>query len=207
MYIELSLESFEKIHYLTIFPPNEPLCPGASWAGTVDTCVNQSVLWHHFQALQLMENMRVHVSGDVRLDQSNMCLLSLGDGTAPVVNDTDMIKLPEDLCSVIDKDDKKKSMKEFCPKIFLKLDHNIRDEIWLEARAILVLNNRKGDKINELMVEKMSGKIITLHSSDSLNNDSDAYQYNVKYMNIFNLYRLPSSHLTLNPVIPVMLRQ
>ena len=57
------------------------------------------------------------------------------------------------------------------------------------------------------MVDKMSGKIITLHSSDSLNNDSDAYQYNVKYMNIFNLYRLPSSHLTLNPVIPVMLRQ
>ena len=104
------------------------MVPGASQAGTVDTCVKQSVLWRHFLELQLTENMRVRASGDISLEEFDRWLLSLGDSTAPVVNDTDMIELPEDLCSVIDKDDKKKSMMEFCSEIFPNLDRNIGDE-------------------------------------------------------------------------------
>ena len=53
-----------------------------------------------------------------------------------------MIELPEDLCSVIDKDDEKKSMKEFCSEIFPNLDQNIGDETWLEGRTIVALTNR-----------------------------------------------------------------
>ena len=44
-----------------------PVVPGASRAGTVDICVNRSVLWHHFQMLRLTKNMRVRASNDVRL--------------------------------------------------------------------------------------------------------------------------------------------
>ena len=59
--------------------------PGASRAGIVDTCVNRSVLWRHFQVLRLTENMQVRASGDVRLEEFDKWLLSLGDVTAKVV--------------------------------------------------------------------------------------------------------------------------
>ena len=182
-----------------------PVVPGASRAGTVDTCVNRSVLWRYFMELKLTENMRVRASGDISLEEFDRWLLSLGDGTAPVVNDTDMIELPDDLCSVIDKDDEKKSMKEFCSEIFPNLDRNIGDETWLEGRAILSPTNREVDKINELMVDKMSGELLTLHSSDSLDNNRDAYRYNVEYINTLNPSGLPASRLTLKPGMPVML--
>ena len=149
--------------------------------------------------------MRVRASGDVRLEEFDKWLLSLGDGTAQVVDGEDSIELPEDLCTLIDKDDEKKSMTEFCSEIFPSLDRNIGDETWLEGRAVLAPTNREVDKINQLMVDQMSGQIITLHSSDGLDNDRDAYRYNVEYINTLNPSGLPASRLTLKHGMPVML--
>ena len=72
--------------------------------------------------------MRVRASGDVRLEEFDQWLLSLGDGTAPVVSGEDIIELPEDLCSVIDKEDEKKSMAKFCNEIFPDMKNNITNE-------------------------------------------------------------------------------
>ena len=91
------------------------MVPGASQAGTVD----RSFLWRHFEVLRLTQNMRVRASGDLRLEEFDQWLLSLGDGTAPVVSGEDIIELPEDLCSVIDKEDEKKSMAEFLSLIHI----------------------------------------------------------------------------------------
>ena len=118
--------------------------------------------------------MRVRASGDVRLEEFDQWLLSLGDGTAPVVSGEDIIELPEDLCSVIDKADEKKSMTEFCEEIFPDLNRNVGDEKWLEGRAVLAPTNREVDNINNMMTDKLSGQLITLHSSDGLDNDRDA---------------------------------
>ena len=136
-----------------------PVVPGASRAGTVDTCVNRSVLWRHFQLLRLTENMRVRASGDVRLEEFDKWLLSTGNGTVPVVDNLDMIELPEGLSTVINKNDEKKSMIDFCSEIFPNLDRNLGDEKWLEGRAILAPTNREVDKINDMMVDKMSGQV------------------------------------------------
>ena len=149
--------------------------------------------------------MRVRASGDVRLEEFDQWLLSLGDGTAPVVSGEDIIELPEDLCSVIDKEDEKKSMAEFCEEIFPALNRNVGDEKWLEGRAVLAPTNREVDKINNLMTDKLSGQLITLQSSDGLDNDRDAYRYNVEYINTLNPSGLPASRLTLKPGMPVML--
>ena len=40
--------------------------------------------------------------------------------------------MPDDSCTVIDKDIEKKSRAEFCSKMFPNMDHNIGDEKWLE---------------------------------------------------------------------------
>ena len=182
-----------------------PVVPGANRAGTVDTCINRSVLWHNFTILQQKENMRVRASGDVALESFDKWLLSLGDGTAPVVSGTQLVELPEELCTLVNGDNEEKSMGEFCAKIFPDLDRNIKNEQWLEGRTILAPTNREVDKINNHLVDKMVGEPISLHSSDGLDNDKDAYRYNIEYINTLNPTGLPASCLCLKPGMPVML--
>ena len=181
-----------------------PVVPGASRAGTVDTCLNRSLLWNKFTVLKLTENMRVRASGDATLIAFDKWLLSLGDGTAPV-DGNGMVELPEEQCVTIDKDNEDKSMREFCQKIFPNLNENISDENWLKGRKVLAPTNKEVDKINNLMVDKMAGDLITLHSSDSLDNDRDVYRYNIEYINTLNPSGLPASRLCLKPGMPVML--
>ena len=45
-----------------------PVVPGASRAGTVKHCINQSALWGNFKIMRLTENMRVRASGDPILE-------------------------------------------------------------------------------------------------------------------------------------------
>ena len=104
-------------------------------------------------------------------------LLTLGEGTAPTGEDTILVQLPEEMCTVIDKKDEEKSMARFCEEIFPDMKRNIADEKWLEGRAILAPTNLQVDKINSHIVDEMPGDLITLHSSDSLDNDKDAYRY------------------------------
>ena len=129
------------------------MSPSGPWS-TVDTCINKSFLWRHFEVLRLTQNISVRASGDVRLGEFDQWLLSLGDGTAPMVSGEDIIELPEDLCSVIDKADEKKSMTEFCEEIFPDLNRNVGDEKWLQERAVLVQTNHKYD-------DKLSSQLIT----------------------------------------------
>ena len=46
-----------------------PVVPGASRAGTVEHCINQSHLWSTFSLLTLTKNMRIDASGDLDLEQ------------------------------------------------------------------------------------------------------------------------------------------
>ena len=55
-----------------------PVVPGASRAGTVEHCINQSYLWTNFISLKLTKNMRVHASGDPELEEFDRWTLSIG---------------------------------------------------------------------------------------------------------------------------------
>ena len=57
-----------------------PVVKGATRAGIVTHCINQSPLWGNFQILRLTQNMRVHASGDARLERFDNWTLSLGNG-------------------------------------------------------------------------------------------------------------------------------
>merc|ERR1711963_618155 len=46
-----------------------PVVPGATRAGIVAHCINQSPLWTQFKILKLTRNMRVHASGDKDLEE------------------------------------------------------------------------------------------------------------------------------------------
>ena len=45
-----------------------PVVTRDSWAGTVNASINKSLLWRHFQVMQLTENMQVCASGDLELE-------------------------------------------------------------------------------------------------------------------------------------------
>ena len=96
-------------------------------------------------------------------------------------------------------------MSKFCDSIFPILYSNIQNDNWLEGRAILAPTNREVDRINNHLVDKMAGELISLYSSDGLDNDRDAYRYNIEYINTLNPAGLPSSRLCIKPGMPVML--
>ena len=57
-----------------------PVVPGATRAGTVKHCINQSELWGLFTVLKLTENMRVKASGDPLLEDFDKWTLSITRG-------------------------------------------------------------------------------------------------------------------------------
>ena len=55
-----------------------PVVPGATRAGTVEHCLNQSHLWNNFVVLNLTTNMRVGASGDPELEDFDSWTLDIG---------------------------------------------------------------------------------------------------------------------------------
>ena len=54
-----------------------PVVPGATRAGTVEHCINQSHLWSNFVTLSLTKNMRVDASGDPILEEFDRWTLAI----------------------------------------------------------------------------------------------------------------------------------
>ena len=76
-----------------------PVIPRANRAKIVNSCINKSYLWKHFQVYSLTENMRVRASGNPVLEQFDKWTLELGNGTA---NDDDgRVIIPEDMLTYI----------------------------------------------------------------------------------------------------------
>ena len=140
--------------------------PGASRAGVVDSCINRSYLWSLFKVMTLTENMRVKASGDLELQKFDDWVLSLGDGTAPTVKDTDMVEIEDNLCIKIkentnsDMEAEIRSMKAFAELVFPDIQTHVEDSKWLEGRAILAPTNKRVDELNDLITESLCGDII-----------------------------------------------
>jgi ATP-dependent DNA helicase PIF1 len=191
-----------------------PVVQGASRAGTVNSCINQSHLWRQFQILTLTVNMRVRASGDPILEDFDKWTLSLGNGTA----DTHLLEsfpgqvvLPVEMTTMIESNTEAekwkegKSMEEFCKMVFPNLETNINEHNWLEGRAILSPTNKEVDIINDLMESRMPGNGIRLSSADTLENPADAFRFNTEYLNTLNPNGFSRHILTLKPGIPLML--
>ena len=190
-----------------------PVVPGASRAGTVNACINQSTLWHHFQVVKMMENMRVRASGDPQLEAFDMWTLSLGDGTATYLPPqlAEQVAIPAEMVTTITPNTREEnghehqSMINFCNIIFPDLAQNITDHKWLEGRAILTPTNREVHAINELMKSKMPGDAIKLSSADSLEDPDDTFRFNIEYLNTLRPNGFPRHNIILKPGMPLML--
>jgi hypothetical protein len=188
-----------------------PVVPGASRAGIVERCINQSALWHNFQVMELTKNMRVLTSNDPRLKDWDTLTTSIGNGTYGTTTDGDMVTFPSDMCIKIgedtarDKNQETKSMQELAAKVFPDLSNNLCVPHWLDGRAILTPTNKAVDAINDMIVAQLPGKEICLHSADQVDDIRDSRGFSMEYMNGLNPNGMPRHCIALKPGVPLML--
>ena len=183
-----------------------PVVPGATRAGIVAHCINQSPLWSKFKILRLSQNMRVHASGDQRLEQFDQWTLSLGNGEiANAVIPLENIATKITPNSSKNREAEAQAMKQFIDKIFPDIATNIQDRSWLEGRAILCATNTEVRMINEMMSSMLPGNKVTYNSADELQNSQDLLRFNVEYLHSLTPNGFPPHSLSLKPGMPLML--
>ena len=183
-----------------------PVIPGASRAGIVAKCLNQHPLWRHFEVMYLTKNMRVNANSDPKLVAWSEWLQSVGDGV-----EGEEVKVPEEICTMIEEGTKKKpmaekdSLKGLIAKVFPNLQGNLADLKWLTGRSILTPTNKQRHHINDTMVQMAPGQEVRLRSADVVDNVQDAVSFSVEYCNSLEPTGLPKHEITLKPGVPVML--
>ena len=183
-----------------------PVVPGASRAGTVEHCINQSHLWSTFSLLTLTKNMRVDASGDLDLEQFDRWTLQIGNG------EIDSLNLPSNLLAtqIIPNSQKNKSsegqaMKEFCQKVFPDLEANIVNSNFLDGRSILATTNKEVAMLNDIVIDLIPGNGSFLRSADELCHTEDLLRFSTEYLNSLSPTGFPPHCLRLKPGIPVLL--
>ena len=188
-----------------------PIVAHAGRATIVDASLKRSKLWKQFKKLELKENMRVIASGDPALSDFDEWTLSVGNGTAETLKDTDLIEIPEDICMEIrsnTKEDPKAediSMKQLADHVYPNLNVNHLIPGWMDRRAILAPTNLQVDSINDMIADSFPGKPVVLTSSDEISNQDDLRRYHIEYLNTLSPTGLPNHRIFLKKGMPLML--
>ena len=188
-----------------------PVVPGASRAGIVERCINQSALWEHFEVMEMTKNMRVLASGDERLIEWDDFITNIGNGTCGTGPDGDLVTFSPEMCMKIeentttDKNRETKSMMELAEKVFPDMKKNISVPNWLDGRAILTPTNRAVDGINDMIVASLPDADTRLYSADQVDDLRDSRGFSTEYINSLNPNGMPRHCLAIKPSIPLML--
>ena len=183
-----------------------PVVPGATRAGIISHCINQSPLWAKFTILRLTQNMRVQASGDPHLEEFDQWTLSIGNGNVDkaVIPFSNIATRIAPNCKE-NRDAEKQAMKDFINKIFPDLQNNINDKNWLDGRAILCTTNAEVTMVNDMISTMLPGNRVTYNSADELQNNEDLLRFNVEYLHSLTPTGFPPHSLSLKPGMPLML--
>lgn len=187
-----------------------PVVKRGSRGQTVDSVINRSPLWPHFQRYRLNENMRVLRNGnDERLSNFVSWLLLLGEGKIPTVtNESDYIELPTENCISINGDSQltlKNAMDELISFVYPDLATNLARRNWLAERAVLAPVNTIVDQMNEIGLDLIPGEKIECYSADSTIDKDEATRFPTEYLNTISVNGIPPHRLVLKPGAPLML--
>ena len=188
-----------------------PVIPGAGSATVIDAALNRSPLWKFFKVMPLVENMRIRSSGNALLQEFDDWTLSIGNGNAEMIDGSDLIEIPEDMCMEIsqktfkDPDSESRAMQKLADHVYPSLSKNFMKPGWMDGRAILAPTNKQVDSINNLIADTFPGEPIIMTSSDELVNADDLQRFNIEYLNTLDPSGLPTHRLFLKPGMPIML--
>uniref|UniRef100_A0A1J3E1W6 ATP-dependent DNA helicase n=1 Tax=Noccaea caerulescens TaxID=107243 RepID=A0A1J3E1W6_NOCCA len=139
-----------------------PVINGAGRSQIVLAALNSSYLWEHCKVLKLTKNMRLTRNNLSEKEANDIkefsdWLLAVGDGRIGEPNDGEvLIDIPEELL-ITDADEPMEVISREVygdPNLLLEKD----DPKFFQERAILCPTNDDVDMINELMLDKLSGK-------------------------------------------------
>ena len=149
--------------------------------------------------------MRVHASGDQKLEAFDHWTLCIGNG------EIESVILPKNMTTEIvpntstETKNEENSMKRFCKEIFPDIKKNINTPGWLDGRIILAPTNKEVDALNSVVQDWLSEAGVKLSSADTLENPEDNFRFNTEYLNTLKPNGFPSHLLILKPRIPLML--
>ena len=188
-----------------------PVLPHANRAQVVDAALNRSSLWKCFEIMELTQNMRILLSQDSDIKGFDEFTLKLGNGEMEVIEDSDLVQIPEEMCFRIEANTKenpngeKQSMQRLAYHIYPDMHKNYNKPGWMDGRAILAPTNNQVSNLNNLLADKFPGKPIVLTSSDEVVNPDDFARYNSEYLNSLSPNGLPNHRLFIKPGMPLML--
>jgi len=167
----------------------------------VGQCLQRSRLWGNIKVLKLKENMRLENSTQEEKDFAQW-LLDVGhgqglnaDGNLPL---PDHMKCGESVDSLLD---------TVYPGITVLDPKENNDQYFLE-RTILNARNDDVDELNDKVLQRLNGPVITFCGADSVVTergvDGDV-QYPVEYLNTINVSGLPLAKLKLKLGAPIMI--
>ena len=128
-----------------------------------------------------------------------------------VVEDTDLIELPNEMCFRIEPNTSKnpngvkESMELLAGHVYPNIGKNFSKCEWMDGRAILAPTNQQVDNLNNLITDQFPGNPIVLTSSDEVVNPDDFQRYNSEYLNSLSPNGLPTHRLFIKTGMPLML--
>ena len=143
--------------------------------------------------------MRVHLAGgDQNASDFAEILLSLGNGAIPH-DENDEIDMRQ-IGNIVN------TTEELTERVFENLNPKYKDLNWLCERAILATKNDEVDKINMMLLNKMSDVDAKSYKSiDMPIDETEAYQFPVEFLNTIEMSGIPPHNLKLKIGCPIML--
>ncbi|GBP39112.1 hypothetical protein EVAR_18050_1 [Eumeta japonica] len=140
--------------------------------------------------------MRAHLGGGSITFPSK--LLSVGDGKIPHSNNK--IEIDCDLGVKVG------NIEELITKVYPDISQiENKDHQWMCQRAILAARNSNVDEINDIILSKLPGDIVTYTSIDTVMDQEDVVNYPQEFLNSLNPSGLPPHSLNLKIGAPIIL--
>jgi hypothetical protein len=126
-------------------------------------------------------------------------LTDIGNGKIPVGSSSGYNIFSTHFCHYIE------TKTELIEKVFLNIDQNYKDHVWLSERVILTAKNIDVNENNFQIQNKIAGELMTYKSIDFITNQ-DGIKYPTQFLNSVELPRLPPHNLqlTIGSVIIMM---
>ncbi|GBP66856.1 ATP-dependent DNA helicase pif1 [Eumeta japonica] len=173
-----------------------PVIVRGTRADIVKACLKSSPLWKFVNILKLSTNMRAHLGGGSITFPSK--LLSVGDGKIPHSNNK--IEIDCDLGVKVG------NIEELITKVYPDISQiENKDHQWMCQRAILAARNSNVDEINDIILSKLPGDIVTYTSIDTVMDQEDVVNYPQEFLNSLNPSGLPPHSLNLKIGAPIIL--
>jgi ATP-dependent DNA helicase PIF1 len=123
----------------------------------------------------------------------------LGEGKAPVDQETGLITFPPDFCTIT------KSLDELKANVFCNIQLHYQNHEWLCERAILAPRNDGVNMINAQIQALLPGEARAYKSIDTVTEAAQAVFYPTEFLNSLEPPGLPPHNLILKIGAPIML--